>query len=165
MAEWCLTFHNGCCRAGWALWGLCPGQPGHSSCSPALSPTQYKDPKAGLSGSLALLLELHPQTHWNMKSAYLCFLFIALQILFMLHRPQIRVLKYGSNESRPPADPRGWLRQIHIQCSQQQIYVVDPQIYTESDCFETPNTHLTQHTAAFNISSWETCKKCSVTEN
>lgn len=43
-----------------------------------------------------------------------------------------------------PADPCGRIWQVHVQSSQQQIYIVDPQIYTQRDGSEAPNTHLEQ---------------------
>lgn len=50
-----------------------------------------------------------------------------------------------------PANPQWWLGQVHVQCSQQQIDVMDPQIHTKRDYFETANTHLTKHNTTSNF--------------
>ena len=52
-----------------------------------------------------------------------------------------------------PANPHRRLRQVHVQCSQQQIDVVDPQIYTQRNHLQTLDAHLTQHTTNVIISS------------
>lgn len=45
-----------------------------------------------------------------------------------------------------PANPHGRLWQVHVQRSQQQIDVVDPQIHTQRDHLQTLDAHLTQDT-------------------
>ena len=41
-----------------------------------------------------------------------------------------------------PADAVGRVGQVHVQGSQQQVDVVDPQVHTEGDGLEALHTHL-----------------------
>lgn len=43
-----------------------------------------------------------------------------------------------------PADALCWLRQVHVERSQQQVDVVNPEINTERDCLQTSFTHLSK---------------------
>ncbi len=43
-----------------------------------------------------------------------------------------------------PADALCWLRQVHVERSQQQVDVVDPEINTERDYLQTSFTHLSK---------------------
>lgn len=53
-----------------------------------------------------------------------------------------------------PTDPGGRLGQVHVQCSQQQVDEVDPQIDTQRDDLETLNTHLTaQHDREYELTA------------
>ncbi len=52
--------------------------------------------------------------------------------------------KKATSLSVVPADVLCWLRQVHVECSQQQVDVVDPEINTERDCLQTSFTHLSK---------------------
>lgn len=69
-----------------------------------------------------------------------------LQFLFKHYKKQNENTGKNKVLKRVPANPIGGLGQVHVQSPQQQIDVMDPQIYTERDDLETLNTHLTQQT-------------------
>lgn len=58
-----------------------------------------------------------------------------------------------------PSNPCGRLGQVHVQCSQQQVDEVDPQIYAQRDYLQTLNTHLTKTHHSHEQQLIKTCKK------
>lgn len=100
-------------------------------------------PAAATASSNTLRVEVGDQ--WNKKTAYTINSFCPISA----DNNNVWIV-YACKCVCLPANPCGRLRQVHVQRSQQQIDVVDPQIDTQRDCLEALNTHLTQNIWSIN---------------